>query len=506
MDQHTQQLLERFRRWEEKTGAYRFALTMIGLDANQHPPADGRAFRERRTQVLRQELFRLQQDPEIKKILKELVKAEDLGKAERRMAEIRLSALEKTENVPEALYLAYHKALASSEAAWQKMKGTAAYAVYEPYLREVVRLQKELTGCRLQDQSGEEGGLYETLLRDHEADWGMARYDAFFSQVKERVIPLIRRIGAAAPIDGSRIEGDFPVETQRVYMNGILSYLGFTDAWGKMGESIHPLTTGICENDVRFTTKYRPHHVVKGVLSTVHECGHAWYTHNVDPEYDGTAIVSGISAAMHESESRLLENHMGRSKAFWEANYPALQRLFEKPFADLPLDEFYRAMNASKPSPVRTEADEVTYPVHILIRYEMERELFEGSLSTQDLERVWNEKYEAYLGVKVRNSEEGILQDMHWPYAYFGYFPSYALGSAIAAQIDHAMRLEIPVDEYLREGRFDRVAAWLKEKVQHDGCLLSMDEILTRATGEAFNAEYYFRYLEDKYEALYGIR
>ena len=506
MEQSTQELLAYFHAWEEKAAAYRFALTMIGLDANQHPPTDGRAYRERCTQVLRQEAFRLQRDPKITEVLKALVKAEDLGAAERRMAEIWLSVFEKNENVPEDLYLAYHHALAVSEAAWQKMKGTASYAAYEPYLRELVRLQKELTSSRLRGKGENEGGIFETLLRDHQADWGMERYDAFFAQMKERILPLIRKIAAARPIDGSRIQGDFPVEVQRVYMQSILAYLGYTDAWGKMGESIHPLTTGICRNDIRFTTKYRPNHIIKGVLSTVHECGHAWYGHNVDPEYDGTAIMSGISAAMHESESRLLENHLGRTKAFWEANYPALQQTFEKPFGALSLDEFYEAMNAVQPSPVRTEADEVTYPIHILIRYEIERELFEGTLSTEELEKVWNEKYKAYLGVEVRNSEEGIMQDMHWPYAYFGYFPSYALGSAIAAQIDCAMRKEIPVDEYLRSGQFARIAAWLKEKVQHDGALHSMDEILIRATGEAFNAEYYFRYLEEKYAALYDLK
>ncbi len=505
-NQTTKELLDQLHEWEEKTGAYRFALTMIGLDANQHPPVDGRALRERRTQVLRQELFRLQQDPKILSVLKELSRREGLSQVDQRIVELRLSTLEKTEKVPEKVYLAFHEALASSEAAWQRMKGKAPYEEYEPYLRKVVELQKELTSSRIEGESKDGNAIFEILLRDHEADWGMERYDEFFAQVKARILPLIRKIQASEPIDGKAIQGDFNLEAQHRYMDKILSYLGFTERWGKIAESIHPLTTGIGENDVRITTKYRQSHIVKGVLSTVHECGHAWYTHNVDPEFDGTAIVSGISAAMHESESRLLENHIGRSKAFWEANYPALQEMFPEPFAAMPLDEFYRSMNASAPSPIRTEADEVTYPVHILIRYEIERDLFAGKIKTEELEKIWNEKYEAYLGVKVQNSDEGILQDMHWPYAYFGYFPSYALGSAIAAQIDGAMRREIPVDEYLRSGQFEKITTWLKEKVQHDGCLLSMDEILLRATGETFNAEHYFRYLEEKYETLYGLR
>ena len=244
---------------------------------------------------------------------------------------------------------------------------------------------------------------------------------------------------------------------------------------------------------------------MNAILSTVHEVGHAYYEHNIDPKYDGMILSDGVSSGMHESQSRLCENYLGRSRAFWEYHYPRFQRHFPNELENISLEEFYRAINLSEPSFVRTEADELTYPLHIVIRYEIEKGLFNGTISTENLDQTWNAKYKEYLGLDVPNDRVGILQDVHWSDGSFGYFPTYALGTAFAAQFMHAMRKDLDVDSLLQNNRYDSIMQWLKEHVQHYGCLYDAGEIIKRATGEEFNVKYFLDYIEEKYTKLYAL-
>ena len=288
-------------------------------------------------------------------------------------------------------------------------------------------------------------------------------------------------------------------------MQELLAYLHFDSSWGYQNESEHPFTSWTCENDCRTTTKYIENEPVNAILSTVHEVGHAYYEHNIDPKYDGMILSDGVSSGMHESQSRLCENYLGRSRAFWEYHYPRFQCHFPNELGNISLDEFYRAVNLSEPSFVRTEADELTYPLHIVIRYEIEKGLFNGTISTENLDQTWNAKYKEYLGLNVPNDRVGILQDVHWSDGSFGYFPTYALGTAFAAQFMHAMRKDLDVDSLLQNNRYDTIMQWLKEHVQHYGCLYDAGEIIKRATGEEFNVKYFLDYIEEKYTKLYAL-
>jgi len=495
-----EELIKRYEEWEKKLNAYRFAMTLIGIDANDRPPLNGAPLRAKHTSFLAGELFRIQNDESIPEITEELLADETLDPVLRRRLQLRQKGFRRMGNVPEDVYLAYHDALQQSERAWLKYKQTADWESYYPYLEKLVEMQKKLLTYRNDNRHP-----YDILLDDNEEGWNMERYDAFFEHVKKELVPLIHKINEAEEIDDSFLHQSFDTDEQRKLMKEILEYLGFTNEWGKLGESEHPLTTWISVNDVRITTKYREHDAVAGILSTVHETGHAWFTHNVDEKYDGTMIVSGISAAMHESQSRLCENHLGRTEGFWRANWPKLQKHFPTQLEGISFEEFMHAFNKVKCSPVRTEADELTYPLHILIRYEMEKDLFSGKTEVKDLEKIWNEKYKEYLGVDVKDAKEGILQDMHWPYAYFGYFPTYALGSAFAAQIAHTMEQQIDVQTLLAESKYTEVTAWLKEHVQKDGAMYSSLETVKRATGEDFTPEYYTDYLRKKYSAVYNL-
>jgi carboxypeptidase Taq len=216
-------------------------------------------------------------------------------------------------------------------------------------------------------------------------------------------------------------------------------------------------------------------------------------------------LSEGVSSGMHESQSRLCENYLGRTRAFWEYNYPFLQKQFPEQLGKIDLDTFVNGVNVGVPSLVRTEADELTYPMHILIRYEIEKGLFNGTISTEGLDQVWSDMYEKYLGIRPANAKEGILQDVHWSDGSFGYFPTYALGSAFAAQFMHAMRKDMDVDQALADNRYTDCIAWLKEHIQKYGCRYEADEIMKKATGEPFNVNYYLDYLEEKYSRLYQL-
>ncbi len=495
-----EEMIKTYEQWEEKLNAYHFAMTLIGIDANDRPPLDGAAVRNRHTSLLASELFRIEKDPWIPVIMERLLKEDDLDPVFRRRLELRFKGIERMKNTPEEAYSAFRKALVESEQAWLKYKQTADWNSYYPYLEKLVKEQKNLLSYRKDERSD-----YDILLDDNEEGWNKERYDAFFEEVKKELVPLMHAISEKEETDDSFLHQTFDVDEQRKLMKEILEYLGFTEKWGKLGESEHPLTTWIAENDVRITTKYREHDAAAGILSTVHETGHAWFVHNVDSKYDGTVIVSGISAAMHESQSRLCENHLGRTEGFWKANYPKLQNHFPEQLGNIPFDTFMKALNKVKASCVRTEADELTYPLHILIRYEIEKELFDGDLEVKDLERVWNQKYKEYLGLDVSDAKQGILQDMHWPYAYFGYFPTYALGSAFAAQINETMMKKIDVQKLLEDSQYETIMAWLKEHVQKDGAMNTSLEVIEKATGEAFNPSYYTAYLKEKYSKLYNL-
>ena len=343
------------------------------------------------------------------------------------------------------------------------------------------------------------------MLDDYEPGMTQEKYDAFFMALKERLVPLIQKVTKAKKKNEEFLHQEFPIEDQKKFMTQLLEYLHFDSSWGYQNESEHPFTSWTCENDCRTTTKYVKNDVISAVLSTVHEVGHAYYEHNVDPKYDGMILSEGISSGMHESQSRLCENYLARTTAFWKYHYPKLQETFPTQLGNVSFEEFYEAINVAKPSFVRTEADELTYPLHVLVRYEIEKGLFNGTISTEGLNETWNKMYKEYLGVDVPNDKVGILQDVHWSDGSFGYFPTYALGTAFAAQYMHAMRKDLDVDTLLSNNQYDVIMNWLKEHIHKYGFRYEAPELMKMVSGEEFNVNYYLDYLEEKYTKLYNL-
>lgn len=508
--------IRKFEEREKELQAYRAALTIMGVDERNGAPVQGADYRTEMRAVLSAEYQKKLTDEVFYDLVCELYENREKLPEEvyARKAELYYEKLSRERSVPPEEYAAFEKILAASIRAWPKAREESDFGSFAPYLKEVIKgychlteLQGECTGAAGSIFNEENAGiscakdsanrksLYDRMLASHQPGWDTARYDAFFDAIREKIPAILEKKLRTQPPQGNFMHAFCPVDGQRKVMEKILTYIGFTKDWGKISESIHPLTSPICAGDVRFSTRYLEHDAVQAVLSTIHESGHARHAHGIDPAFDGT-ILSRCSAGLCESQSRLCENHLGRSKAFWEANFHYFQEAFPEAFGRVSAEEFWQSLHFVQPSPIRTMADEVTYPLHILIRYELEKEFIKGSLSVKDLEEAWNEKYRRYLGITPRNAAEGVLQDMHWPYAYFGYFPTYALGSAFAAQFYHTMERAVDVPVLLKENRYGELMGWLAENIHRYGNLYEADELLLRVTGEQFNADYYFDWLE----------
>lgn len=492
--------LQAYKDWIFKKSAYTMALAIIDIDKETVAPAGGNAYRDARSAFLAGELFSIETDPKILPILKDLKEDPNTDADTKRAASLYYDSIQKTVCIPKDEFVALEELKNTSYTKWLEAKKKNDYSIFEPYLKQLIAEKKKIYGYRNHTQS-----IYDQMLDDFEPGMNTQKYDAFFAQLKDALVPLIQKISSAKPIEDSYLFDVFPIEEQKKYMDHMLEYLHFDPSWGYQNETEHPFTSWTCENDCRTTTKYLQDNVMSALFSTIHEVGHAYYEHDVDPKYDGMILSEGISSGMHESQSRLCENYLGRSKAFWEYNYPSLQKQFPKQLKDVSLDAFMRAINVSKPSLVRTEADELTYPMHILIRYEIEKGLFDGTISVEGLDQTWANLYEKYLGVRPTNASEGILQDVHWSMGEFGYFPTYALGSAFAAQFVEKMREEIDVDDLLRNNHYDVVMSWLKEHIHQYGYRYDAEEIMKMATGKPFDVNIYITYLQDKYGKLYGV-
>ena len=297
----------------------------------------------------------------------------------------------------------------------------------------------------------------------------------------------------------------YDIEIQKKLSRFIAEYIGFDFNRGVMAETEHPFTTNLHNHDVRITNHYQENKLEDAIFSVIHEGGHGLYEQGVSDEITLTPIGGGASMGMHESRSRFYENNIGRCYEFWVPLYDQVKEIFPKELDGVTVEEFYKAINYASPSLVRTEADELTYSFHVMIRYEIEKMIFNGDVDVKDLPEIWNQKYEEYLGVRPKNDVEGILQDMHWSGGMFGYFPSYALGSAIAAQLFHYMEGVMPVKEYLKEGNLVPIREFLRENIHQYGAAKKTQELIKDTTGEEFNPDYYVEYLTKKFTNLYEL-
>jgi carboxypeptidase Taq len=385
---------------------------------------------------------------------------------------------------------------------WQKAKRESNYALFAPKLAEIIQTVRE-EACYLAGSQN----LYDALLDKYEEGLTSAQCDAFFTRVKETLIPIIQKVQKSKKKPSVDLfKGkSFDIEKQQLFGKRVSAALGFDYQAGRLDVSEHPFTNRIDAGDVRITTAYHEKDPLDALLSTVHESGHGIYEQGLLAEYRGTPLGNTSSMSIHESQSRFYENHLARSCPFWEYWYPKFKEIFPVETDGVGLEEFYRFVNRIQPSLIRTASDEFTYHLHIIIRFEIERDLINGALDPAQLREVWNQKYKTYLGMDVPDDAAGVLQDVHWSWGSFGYFPTYSFGSAYAAQFAAAMRRDIPVlDESIRKGEFSPSTMWLRKHVHQYGCLYTPAELIKQATGKPFDASDFLNYLETKFKAIYG--
>ncbi|MTH52112.1 carboxypeptidase M32 [Bacillus mangrovi] len=486
----------------QKIQSYQEALNVLFWDLRTGAPKKGVDQRSKTIGILSAEEFRLKTSDEMKRLLDELSATPDLSPKTRAAVEESIKEYSKYKKIPEAEYAEYVMLQTKAESVWETAKETNDFPLFAPYLEQLVETNKKFLGYW-----GYEGTPYNTLLGFYEPGMTVDVLDRVFAQLREKIVPLVQNISAASKQPNADfIYGTFPAEEQKKASEFFLKELGYDFSAGRLDETIHPFQISINRSDVRVTTKYDEQDFRTAVFGTIHECGHALYEQNISEELEGTPLCSGTSYGIHESQSLFYENFIGRSFGFWKRYYETFRSFSPEQLQSVSLEDFYFAINESKPSLIRIEADELTYSLHIMIRYEIEKELFNGNLAVADLPEVWNRKYEEYLGVVPPNDAKGVLQDVHWAGGSFGYFPSYALGLLYGAQFRNAMLKDLPdLEDRIERGELGSILSWLTEKIHQHGKTKKPLQLLQEVTGEELNADHLITYLTEKYSRLYSL-
>ncbi|QYR23781.1 carboxypeptidase M32 [Paenibacillus sp. sptzw28] len=484
--------------------SYEEALGVLYWDLRTGAPRKGMDARSEAIGMLSGQMFKLSTAPELGEWLTELETPDTnagLSEIYRRLVTETRKDYDRSVKIPPKLYQEYVVLTSQAESIWEEAKEKSDYASFEPYLDKIITYQNQFI-----DLWGPGATRYDTLLDAYEPGMTTAELDRVFGGLRGKLVPLASAIAASPhqPETGF-LKQSYSKEAQKKFSLFILEQMGFDFAAGRLDESVHPFATGLNPGDVRITTRYLTHDVTSALFGTIHEGGHALYEQNIMKDLIGTTLCSGTSMGIHESQSRFWENVIGRSKPFWSRYYRDLQQHFPNQL-EVPVEDFYRATNVVKPSLIRIEADELTYNLHIIIRYEIEKLIFNEGVKASELPSLWNEKYREYLGVVPENDGEGVLQDVHWSGGMFGYFPSYSLGNMYAAQITDTMERELPdLWDTVERGELLPVKSWLTDKVYQYGKLRTPSELITGITGKPLDPAYLVSYLERKYKDIYKL-
>lgn len=408
---------------------------------------------------------------------------------------------EKEKIYPEAFVKEYSLAASKGQLAWEKAKNESNFEIFKPALQKLVDLTKQKI-----EYKGYKDNKYDALLDEYEPGLTVEKLDKVFGEMRDGIVDILDKINKSGNcIDNSFFKKEFPKEDQEKFCLKMLQVIGFDSEAGRMDESEHPYTLNMTNKDLRITNHYYIHDFASAMFSAIHEGGHAIYEQDIPDSLEGTGLNKTSSMAVHESQSRFYENIIGRSEAFCKYLYTVALEYFPEQFKGVTEDQFYKAINRVEPSLIRTEADELTYSLHVIIRYEIEKLLINDKITVDDLPRVWNEKYKEYLGVEPQNDKEGVLQDMHWSDGSFGYFPSYALGNLYGAQMLNVMVKDVPdVYEQIEKGNLDPVHQWLKKNVHECADLYDPSDLIKKVSGEELQAKYFLDYLNKKYKDIYN--
>ncbi len=498
-----EELINQYLNIRKKIKAMDFVNYLIEWDSSTEAPTKCFDLRSTQVGVLSEISYDILMNDTTKTVVKALYEQKDLLPLElkREITHI-YKTIKKKELIPAKELNEYEIILSKAQAVWTKAKLENDYNSFKPYLEKIINFNRNYT--KYLETETLKG--YDILLDEYEEGSNTKFYDQFFTLLKQEIVPLIKVINTKQlTYDNSFLKYRYKSNLQKNFCTYIMKEMKFDFNCGLMKESEHPFTSGFGTTDVRITNHYYEDEPTSSIFSAIHETGHALYEMQCDPKLNETLVGGGASMAMHESQSRFYENIIGRSYSFWMRHYPILQKTFKKELKQTTLNDFYCHINRVENSLIRTEADELTYPLHIMIRYEIEKGLIDGTITVDNLPSKWNELYKEYLGIDVPNDSLGVLQDVHWAGGSIGYFPTYALGSAYSAQFYHAMQKDLNIDDILKNEDLSKINVWLKEKVHIFGNTKTPKEILLFATNEEFNPKYYIEYLKTKYKKIYNL-
>lgn len=468
-------------------------------------PSKGAAVRAEQLATLGRVAHEKFVSPEIVRLLDELRPYEEslpYESDEASLIRVTRRDYEKESRVSADLRAEMTRTAALARVAWVEARQQSDFSLFLPHLEKNVALKHKYVEC-----FDETDHVYDLLLDDYERDMKTAEVQKILDDLKKELVPLMAEIGKRADaVDDQCLHGRFPIDKQREFCISIIQRFGFDSNSWRLDPTVHPFASNSCTTDIRITTRYYEDFISPALFGSMHECGHGLYENGISPALERTPLCRGASSGLHESQSRMWENLVGRSRAFWKFFYPKLQDAFPDQFKRVDRETFYRAINKVQPSLIRVEADEATYNLHIILRFELEQEIMEGKLALRDLPKVWNARMKEYLGVNVPNDAQGVLQDIHWSMGSIGYFPTYSLGNIISAQIWEKVLVDIP-DLYAQfeRGEFMALREWLREHLHRHGRKFTPKETLQKVVGGSIDVEPYVRYLKTKLREIYRL-
>ncbi|HVI46628.1 MAG TPA: carboxypeptidase M32 [Chitinophaga sp.] len=479
----------------QKIADVRNAMAVLGWDQETYLPEKGAAFRGQQLTTLSTIAHELFTEKELGDLLHQLKGATDLNAVQQKNITLSLEDYEKNKKYPIAFVAEMSQTTNECYHAWIKARKANDYQIFAPLLSRMIELKKQET-----DILGYEGHPYNALLNEYEKGATTTMLDTIFADVKTALSPLLAEIEKQPAINRDFLFKHYSRDTQWQLGLDLLREMGYDMKAGRQDISEHPFTTSFNPQDVRVTTRIDENDFSNMTWSCIHEGGHALYEQGLPPEQYGLPCGEATSLGIHESQSRLWENNVGRSLIFWEHNYARLQKLFPENLGTVSLSDFYKAINHVQPSLIRTEADELTYHFHIMIRYEIEKGLMDGSINAKNLRDAWNDYYQQYLHVTVPDDLRGVLQDIHWSHGSFGYFPTYSLGSFYAAQLFTAAQKQTPdLNTSIASGNYHPLLDWLRNNVHPFGRFYTSNELCKKVTGNELQFRYFMEYAETKY-------
>jgi len=430
----------------------------------------------------------------------EKIQGQTLSSREKRLVKEAYRDWKKARALPTLFVEDLARLTSQAQHFWQEARKNNCYSDFAPYLEKIIQMNKKRA-----DYLGWKDSPYDALLQDFEPNLTTAQLIPVFEELKEGTVRLLQKIKSAQPIDSGNFKGKkFSIEKQWNFGLEILKEMGFDFNCGRQDQSVHPFSTSFHPSDARITTRLDEQEIGQALFGTMHEGGHALYEQGLDPRWYGTPLCEPISLGIHESQSRLWENYIGRSEPFWRGHFRRLQKFFPEELAHSDYKTFYRWINSVKPSPIRVEADEVTYNLHILIRFEIEKEMINGQIDVKELPEIWNSRYQQVLGLHPDSDAKGILQDIHWSMGAMGYFPTYTLGNLYGRMIFDQMSCEIKnMESIIENGPLTILRNWLREKIHRVGRGRSADELIQDISGKKISAKPFLRYLNQKFSSLY---